>query len=201
MKKIQVYAVLLCLLAMLGPSAYAAATITIVNMDGPGEGFNDPTPANPVGGNSGTTIGQQRLIAFQFAASIWGATLTDNVEIKIQSAFNPLPCAASSGVLGSAGPIQIVSDFPGAAFPRTWYAVSLGNKLATTDLLPGPSGTSADDIRASSTAVSGEPIPTVPHVLPERTGTTGWTLITAPTSTWSLSCCTSLPTASVFSAW
>ena len=148
MKKIQAYALLLFLLAMLVPSAYAAATITIVNEDGPGEGFNDPTSAVPVGGNSGTTVGQQRLIAFQFAASIWGATLSDTVEIKIQSAFNPLPCTASSGVLGSAGLIQIVSDFPGAAFPRTWYAVALGNKLANTDLLPGPSGTSADDIRA-----------------------------------------------------
>src|SRR2546422_4244468 len=28
-----------------------AATITIVNLDGPGEGFNDPTPVAPVGGN------------------------------------------------------------------------------------------------------------------------------------------------------
>ena len=148
MRKIQVYALLLWLVAMLVPSVFAAATITIVNVDGPGEGFNDPTPAAPVGGNPGTTVGQQRLFAFQFAASIWGATLTDNVEVKIQSAFNPLPCTASSGVLGSAGPIQIVSDFPGAAFPRTWYAVALGNKLANTDLLPGPSGTSADDIRA-----------------------------------------------------
>jgi len=148
MKKIQASAVLLCFFAMLVPFAYAAATIKIVNTDGPGEGFNDPTPAAPVGGNPGKTIGQQRLFAFNFAASIWGATLTDNVEIKIQSAFNPLPCTASSGVLGSAGPIQIVSDFPGAAFPRTWYAVALGNKLANTDLLPGPSGTNADDIRA-----------------------------------------------------
>lgn len=100
MRKIHLYALVLCLVASLAPSAFAAATITIVNMDGPGEGFNDPTPAAPVGGNPGTTVGQQRLIAFQFAADIWGATLTDSVEIKIQAAFNPLPCSASSGVLG-----------------------------------------------------------------------------------------------------
>lgn len=148
MKRPQAHALLFCLLAMLVSSAYGAATITIVNVNGPGVGFNDPTPAKPVGGNRGTTVGQQRLIAFQFAASIWGATLADTVEIKIQSAFNPLPCTADSGVLGSAGPIQIVSDFPGAAFPSTWYAVALANKLAGTDLIPGPSGTSADDIRA-----------------------------------------------------
>jgi hypothetical protein len=148
MKRFQSYILLVTLLAFLVPSAFAAATITVVNTDGPGEGFNDPTPAKPVGRNNGKTIGQQRLIAFQFAASIWGATLSDNVEIKIQSAFNPLPCTASSGVLGSAGAIQIVSDFSGAAFPRTWYPVALGNKLANTDLLPGASGTNADDIRA-----------------------------------------------------
>jgi hypothetical protein len=38
---------------------------SIVVIDPPGVGFNDPTPATPVGGNIGTTIGQQRLIAFQ----------------------------------------------------------------------------------------------------------------------------------------
>lgn len=30
-------------------SAFAGATIAIVNLDGPNEGFNDPTPAAPVG--------------------------------------------------------------------------------------------------------------------------------------------------------
>lgn len=148
MKKIQLYGLVFSLIALLVPSAFAQATITIINTDGPNEGFNDPTPAKPTGRNNGKTIGQQRLIAFQFAASIWGTTLTDNVEIKIQSAFNPLPCTASSGVLGSAGTIQIVSDFPGAGFPRTWYATALANKLANADLIPGASGTNADDIRA-----------------------------------------------------
>lgn len=48
-----------------------AATFTIVNNDGAGEGFNDPTVAVPVGGNPGVTVGQQRLNAFQFAADLW----------------------------------------------------------------------------------------------------------------------------------
>ena len=48
------------------------ATITIVNKDPVGVGFNDPTPAAPVGGNAGTTLGQQRLNVFQAAAAIWG---------------------------------------------------------------------------------------------------------------------------------
>src|ERR1043165_3859597 len=73
----------------------AQATITIVNTNAPGVGFNDPPPAAPVGGNTGTTLGQQRLIAFQYAASVWGSKLKSNVEIKIQASFQPLTCTAT----------------------------------------------------------------------------------------------------------
>ena len=119
-------------------SAFASATIVIVNLDGPGEGFNDPTPAAPVGGNPGTTLGQQRLIAFEHAASIWGSTLDTNGIIRIQAAFNPL----AAGVLGSAGAIQAFRDFasvglyPGPEFPLTWYGSALANKRAGADLNP-----------------------------------------------------------------
>ena len=58
--------------------------ITVVNLDGPDEGFNDPTMAAPVGGNPGTTIGQQRLIAFQHAANIWASLITSPVEIRVE---------------------------------------------------------------------------------------------------------------------
>ena len=47
-------------------------------------GFNDPTPATPVGGNTGTTIGAQRLIVFKEAARIWGAVLPSNVDDQDQ---------------------------------------------------------------------------------------------------------------------
>ena len=115
-------------------------TIVIVNVDGPGEGFNDPTPAAPVGGNPGTTLGAQRIFAFQHAASIWGATLDSPVTVRIQAAFNPL----GANVLGSAGPTYLVSDFggvglyPGAEFPLTWYFGSLADKRAGTELHPTP---------------------------------------------------------------
>src|SRR5215510_9497878 len=64
-------------------TTYAAATIVIQNGNAAGVGFNDPTPAAPVGGNPGTTLGQQRLNAFQFAANIWGSTLTSVPSIVI----------------------------------------------------------------------------------------------------------------------
>jgi hypothetical protein len=127
---------------------FATANIVIVNTDGPNEGFNDPTPVAPVGGNPGTTLGQQRLNAFQFAASVWGSILDSPVPIYIQSSFDPLGCTATSATLGAAGAIQIFANFPGAEVQNTWYHVALANKLAGADLAPGPNGTDADDIVA-----------------------------------------------------
>ncbi len=126
-----------CLLLALALAAPAhAATITIVNMDGAGEGFNDPTPAAPVGGNPGVTIGQQRLNVFQEAANIWGGLLTSNVTIFVQAQFNPLSCTSTSAVLGSAGPITVSRDFAGAPVAGHWYHAALANKLANVDLVP-----------------------------------------------------------------
>ncbi len=113
-----------------------AATLNIINNDGAGEGFNDATAVSPEGGNSGTTLGQQRLNLFQFAASIWGAYLDTNVPIDVKAQFNPLSCSNNSGVLGSAGTTNIFRDFPNAQFPNTWYSVALANKRAGDDLLP-----------------------------------------------------------------
>ena len=134
--KLGALALSLMLGVMANGQAAADATIVIVNLDGPGEGFNDPTPATPVGGNKGKTLGAQRLIAFQRAADIWGETLDSNVTIRIQAAFNPL----GVGILGSAGAISASRDFggigqfPGAEFPATWYGAALANKRAGIDL-------------------------------------------------------------------
>jgi len=114
--------------------AQAAATIVIVNQNAAGVGFNDATPAMPVGGNPGTTLGQQRLNAFQRAADIWGATLTSDVTIRIGASFVPLSCTASSAVLGSAGANEIWSDFPNAPRAATWYPAALASKLAGEDI-------------------------------------------------------------------
>jgi hypothetical protein len=142
-------AAILAGLLFLWPSAVlAAAQITILNTNAAGVGFNDPTAATPVGGNTGTTVGEQRLIAFQYAADIWGALLDSSVEIRVQASFTPLICDATSAVIGSAAPIQVVSDFSGARVPGTLYVTALANRQAGIDLMPGDPKTSADDIRA-----------------------------------------------------
>ena len=128
---------LVCLLvsgALCAPPAFAAATITIVNNDAAGVGFNDPTVVAPVGGNAGATLGQQRLIAFQAAANKWGATLTSAVTIRIRAQWTALSCTATSAVLGSAGATEILRDFTGAPLAGHWYGKSLANKLSGAEL-------------------------------------------------------------------
>ncbi len=138
MKTISRFLLLSLVILLAATPAFAAANIVIFNNDGPNEGFNDPTPAAPVGGNPGTTRGQQRLIAFAHAANIWANTLDSSVDIHVVAAFNPL----APNVLGSAGATHVIRDFsgvapfPGSAFPATWYSAALADKRAGFDFQP-----------------------------------------------------------------
>ncbi len=124
-------------LATTAGAATAAATIVITNVNAPGVGFNDTTPAAPVGGNPGMTLGQQRINAFNNAASIWGQTLNSNVTINIQAQFSALACTATTATLGSAGATQVFRDFTGAPQAGAWYSYALANKLAGVELGTG----------------------------------------------------------------
>jgi len=114
--------------------SHAAATITVVNLDGPSEGFNDPAPFTPVGGNTAKTLGQARLNAFQYAADIWGRLMTSAVPILVDANMDPLGGKANSATLGGAGPTAVFKNFPGTPRPNTWYVPALANKLAGIDL-------------------------------------------------------------------
>lgn len=116
------------------------ATITIVNADQAGEGFNDPSPASPQGGNAGTTRGAQALNAFQYAADLLGALLYSDVQVIVTARFMPrngmgqplLECGNSWAVLGSASPAWVcvthqINDHPNADL---WYPGALCNRLA-----------------------------------------------------------------------
>src|SRR5687767_10846941 len=120
-------------LALASSAAFAQGQIVIQNINAPGVGFNDPTPAAPVGGNPGTTLGQQRLNVFEHAANIWEQVLQPRTDIRVQAQFIPL----AAGVLGSAGTRFIFDNFPGAEYPDTWYHSALADHLAGEDLNPG----------------------------------------------------------------
>jgi hypothetical protein len=123
-------------------TARAAATITIVNGDPAGVGFNDATVVAPIGGNTGTTRGQQRLNAFQAAANKWGATLTSVPTIRVLATWEALTCTATAAVLGSAGATEVFRDFT-SAIPGRWYGKAQASKMFGADLDPATA-----DIRA-----------------------------------------------------
>lgn len=134
-------------LAVAAAPLFANSTINIININAPGVGFNDPTPRAPLGGNPGTTLGQQRMIAFQYAASIWAALLDSAVPINIEARMIPLTCTPTAGTLGSTGALGFWANFPGAPQANTWYHVALANRLAFADLQPGAQGDpNADDM-------------------------------------------------------
>ena len=125
-------------------SLEGAATINVVSGDPAGVGFNDTTPVAPVGGNSGTTLGQQRMNVFVAAAAKWGSVLNSNVPIQITAVWTALTCGATSAVLGSAGPANAWYQFPNQPVAGHWYPQALANALAGTSLSPGSTDINAN---------------------------------------------------------
>src|SRR5690349_2643552 len=131
----RVAAPILALGLAFGPVAQGA-TIVIVNSDGAGEGFNDPTPVAPLGGNPKTTLGAQRLYVFQYAANIWGALLPSTVQINVRAMMDPLGCNATSATLGSTSVQGTVVNGAGFPFTNHIYPQALANKLTGSDYFP-----------------------------------------------------------------
>ena len=122
-----------CLLAI--PAANAA-TIVISSRDAPGVGFNDTTAVAAVGGNTGTTLGQQRFNVYRHVANLWEAALQSNVTIYVSAGWEALNCTATTATLGSAGAWNIWHSFPGGT-AGTWYPQALANKLSGVNLTDG----------------------------------------------------------------
>jgi hypothetical protein len=142
----------------LASSPALAVDLQLRNVDPPGVGFNDPTPATPVGGNTGTTVGEQRLIAYRKALELWGKTLAGDVTVIVRGSFAPLSCTAGGGILAQAGALQIFANFPNAPLANHWYGAALANNIAGADLdglpLTDPLG---DEIIANFNGNVGQP--------------------------------------------
>lgn len=119
-------------LGVMASPAFSQGKIIVVNGNLPGIGFNDTTPAAPIGGNTGTTLGEQRMNVFLHAADIWTAVLNPRVDIYVWARFVPL----GTNVLGSAGPISVNGGFDGAEYPDLWYHEALANHLQGFDSIP-----------------------------------------------------------------
>ncbi len=127
---------LAALLLAVSSAPVLGTTITIINNDGLGEGFNDATAAAPVTGNPGVTLGQQRLNVFQAAADTWEAIVDSSVEILVLAQVDSLDCDPTSGLLGGATTMAVFRD---GGLPRaaTWYPGALADSLQGSDQDPG----------------------------------------------------------------
>lgn len=134
---------LLCLAALVA-APLQAATLHIQVGDGAGEGFNDPTPFTPVGGNSATTLGAARLNVFNEAARIWGRLLGDTITVTVNATFDPLTCTSNSGTLGQAGPDSVYLRnghwYPGPLYGVLTNQSSVANISAQFSSTVGESG-------------------------------------------------------------
>ena len=124
-------------------SAIAGANFILINLDGAGEGFNDTTAVAAVPGNSGLTLGQQRINAFEAAMADWGSILNSDVDIRVEAQFNALFCDSGSATLGQAGPMSGLINFANAPKANTIYSIVLANALSGVDNLPDTNDISA----------------------------------------------------------
>lgn len=127
------YLPLLLVLALAPGRASARATFKVQTQ---GDGFDDATPAAPVGGNPGKTLGEQRRLALSHALDLWAGQLDSTVPIALDVQFADLGCGQDGAViLGQAGAVSYEAglDAP-RANPALVYPSALANSLAGRDL-------------------------------------------------------------------
>jgi hypothetical protein len=127
---------LLICAVLLAPSSVLAHATVLIQIE-QGDALADPTPASPTGGNTGTTLGEQRKLALDYAAQVWGERLDSDVPITVGVTFEPLPCSGAASVLGAAATTALFAGVSsGGANPAFYYPSALANKLAGRDLDP-----------------------------------------------------------------
>lgn len=100
-------------------------------------GFNSISSTSSQGGNNGTTVGEQRRLAFIKAAETLADQIVSATPIIVDASFSALECDANSAVLGSAG-ATTHQAFNGSPHPKiladTFYPISLINSIAQFDI-------------------------------------------------------------------
>ncbi len=116
-------------LSVLCPLAWAQFSINYV--DDSNFGFFDPQEVSPVGGNMGTTLGEQRRLALEHAVRLWERHLEPEGPVVIQARFSD---DLSIFTLATANFGAFFINFEGAPDPNLAYPASLANHIAQRDL-------------------------------------------------------------------
>ena len=126
----------LCCMSFFLSSPLNATSISLNMLNNANEGLNDNTVVAPIGGNIGTTLGQQRQNVIHFAARLLEQVIDSNIPITIDAEFDSLSCTASAATLGFGGPStahygNAASNYP---FANTYYVQALANSITGQDL-------------------------------------------------------------------
>ena len=129
------YSAICCIIFFLS-SPINATSISLNMLNETNEGLNDNTIVTPIGGNIGTTLGQQRQNVIHFAARLLEQIIDSNIPITIDAEFDSLSCTASMATLGFGGPSTVhfgnaSSNYP---FANTYYVQALANNITGNDL-------------------------------------------------------------------
>jgi hypothetical protein len=132
-RAVWLFATLPCL--VLPQHVFAHADVVLTRQ---GAAWTDTTPAAAIGGNTATTLGEQRRQAVDYAANLWAEQLNSTVPIQVLVTFDDLGCTSQGALLGQAGATSGASGISsGGADPTLWYPSALADRLAGSDLSPG----------------------------------------------------------------
>jgi MYXO-CTERM domain-containing protein len=136
------------------PAVLGRSTFVLEVTDPDGVGFKDTTPATPVGGNTGTTLGEQRRIAVKYALDTWSKLIDSTVPVVVEASFAPLNCTANYAVVAQASSTGYEFGVSGLE-ANTIYVEALADRVAGTDLNPGFADVQAEFNGDLATCLSG----------------------------------------------
>ena len=134
---------LLCL--FFAAATASAIPIQVIYGDAANTGFYDPAPRAALPTNPGTTLGEQRRIAFEFALSRWSTQIAGTIPLKVRAAWSSTPDAAGRITLASASPVNFFkngTEVSGLPRNNTFFASALADQVMGLNLISG--GTSDD---------------------------------------------------------
>ncbi len=119
-----------------------AEMISVNYLDNQGSGFFDSSSVDPLPGNPGTTLGEQRRIALDKAIDAWASRLDSNIRLRLNVEFDDLGCGDRT-TLAQAG--------------TNYISVNFDNRPETNAVFPGTmatalSGEAPDDFDAEMRA-------------------------------------------------
>jgi hypothetical protein len=101
-----------------------------------GDAFSDTTPAVPVAGNSGATLGEQRKVAIRAALDKWSKVLGSAAPVKVRVTMKNLGCGEDGRVVYArtvAPELLAPTDGAGAAVPAVIASAKAGRRLGTRE--------------------------------------------------------------------